>query len=127
LIKHDSVKMTADELYYRRANCYAKNGEMRKAIADYDAILKMDPSHEEAYKYRGDCHAELGEPQLAIADYTKAIENDTESPGSSYFARSQVYEKMGNKIQAAADKKKALELGYVPRSNRRESPGSTNR
>jgi tetratricopeptide (TPR) repeat protein len=51
--------VTTDELYYRRATCYSKCGEYRKAILDYDTILKMDPSHEEAYKQRSYCYAAL--------------------------------------------------------------------
>ncbi len=120
--KRDGIYTTSDDLYYRKASCLYKCGDYHKAIADYDVILKMDPDSEEAFKLRGDCHSALGEFQLAIQDYTKSIENDTESPGTSYFARSQVYEKVGNKAQAVADKKRALELGYVPKSEKAKQP-----
>lgn len=116
--KKDGISTTTDDLYYRKASCLFKCGDYRKAKADYDAILKMDPDSEEAFKLRGDCHVALGEFQLAIKDYTKAIENDTESPETSYFARSVAYEKLGNKAQAAADKKRALDLGYVPKKEK---------
>ena len=116
--KSDGIYTTIDDLYYRRASCLFKCGEFRKAISDYDFVLKMDPDSEEAFKLRGDCHGALGEFQLAVKDYTWAIENDTESPGTSYFARSEVYEKMGNKMQAAADRKRALELGFVPKNEK---------
>jgi len=114
-----NLLITTDDLYFKRAAYYLKANEYRKAISDYNVILRMDATQEEAYKLRGDCHAALREYSQAVADYTKAIENDTESPESSYFARSLVYEKMGKSIEAAADKKKALELGYVPKESKK--------
>jgi tetratricopeptide (TPR) repeat protein len=116
--KNDGIATTTDDLYYRKASCLFKCGDYRKAKSDYDAILKIDPDSEEAFKLRGDCHVALGQFALAVNDYTKAIENDTESPGTSYFARSIAYAKMGNKTQAAADKKRAFELGYVPKKEK---------
>ncbi|MBA3856630.1 MAG: hypothetical protein C0507_06925 [Cyanobacteria bacterium PR.3.49] len=115
-LQFKNLRVTTDDLYFKRASYYLKASEFRKAISDYDVILKMDATQEEAYKLRGDCHAALKEYALAAADYTKAIENDAESPDSSYFARSLVYEKMGKMKEAAADRKKALELGYVPKT-----------
>jgi len=114
-----NLRVTTDDLYFRRAGFYWKANEYRKAISDYDVILKMDATQEEAYKLRGDCHTALKEYSQAVADYTKAIENDAESPDSSYFARSLVFEKMGKSKEAAADKKKALELGYVPKESQK--------
>ncbi len=110
----DGMCTTTEALYFQRSSCYFKGGEYRKAIADYDVLLHMDPTSEEAFKMRGDCYAQIGQHKKAINDYTKAIENDRESAGTSYFARSLMYEKLGSKTQAEADRKRAGELGYVP-------------
>lgn len=116
----DGMCTTTEALFFQRASCYSKGGEFRKAIADYDVLLNMDPTSEEAFKMRGDCYAAIGQYKQAISDYTKAIANDRESPGTSYFARSVAYEKLGNKGQAEADKKRAAQLGYV--TSRQEKP-----
>lgn len=122
-----NLRVTTDDLYFRRAGYYLKAGEFRKAAADYDAILKMDPTQEEAYKLRGDCNTALKNYELALKDYSKAIENDAESAGSSYYARSLVYQKMGKPKEAQSDRKRALELGYVPRAAGGQSTAVTKR
>lgn len=109
------VANSKEDVIYKRASAYYKLKEFRKAIADYDKILQKDPRQEEAYKCRGDCHQQLGEFKLAIADYDKAIENDVESAGTHYYARAIANEKLGNLEQAQKDRKRAAELGYVPK------------
>lgn len=116
------IHLTIDELYYRRAFCFIEMKEYQKAIADLDTLLKIDSAQEEAYKLRGECNANLGQYQIALEDFAKAIKYDPESSGSSYYARAAVYEKMGKKKEADADRKRAFELGYVPKSAR-ESQG----
>ncbi len=111
------IHLTIDELYYRRAFCYIAMRDYRRAIADYDTLLKIDSTQEEAYKLRGECYTNLGQFQPALDDFAKAIKYDPESSGSSYFARALLHEKMGKKKEAAADRKRAFELGYVPKGD----------
>ena len=112
------IHLTTDELFYRRAFCYIELKDYQKAIADLDTLLKIDSEQEEVYKLRGECYSNLGQYQRALDDFAKAIKHDSESSGSSYYARALVYEKMGKKLEAAADKKRALELGYLPKSEK---------
>lgn len=107
------TNLALDEIYMTRARCYVKIGKDKDAIEDYTAVIKMEPDSEEAYKYRGDCYARTGDSDKAIADYSNAIKYDIESPGSSYYARSLVFDKLGRKAEAEADRKKAAESGYV--------------
>ncbi len=112
------IHLTIDELYYRRAFCYIAMRDYRRAIADYDTLLKIDSAQEEAYKLRGECYTNLGQFQPALDDFAKAINYDPESAGSSYFARALLHETMGKKKEAQADRKRALELGYLPKSGK---------
>lgn len=52
-------ELNIDDLHYRRATCYNKCGEYKKAILDYDEFLKNNPSHEEADRQRTYCYAAL--------------------------------------------------------------------
>lgn len=115
-LKFHNLRITTDDLLFRRASSYLKSKDYRKAIADYDAILRIDATEEEAYRLRGDCHAALKEYELAVKDYSSAISNDNESAGSSYLSRSLVYAKMGKTKEAAADKRMAEKLGYASKS-----------
>ncbi len=113
------IHLTIDELYYRRAFCFIEMRDYRKAISDLNTILKIDATEEEAYKLRGECYANLGQYEPALADLGKAIKYDQESAGSSHFARSLVFAKMGKKKESEADKKRAIELGYLPKVGKR--------
>ncbi len=61
------------------------------AIADYDAVLKLDPSVVEVYNRRGSEHFKLGHIEASIADFDRAIElNPGQEPyhwqrGISYY------------------------------------------
>jgi tetratricopeptide (TPR) repeat protein len=125
--KTKTIHLTPDELYYRRGFCYIELKEYKKAIADFDTLLKLDETQEEAYKLRAECYANLGQNQRALDDFAKAIKHDPESSGSSYYARALVLEKMGKKKEAESDRRRAFELGYVPKRSRQSQgiPGNT--
>lgn len=107
------IHLSPDELFYRRAACYIELHEYSKAIDDYSSVLQMDKTDEKAYKLRAECYAKLGKNQLALNDFAESIKNDAESAGSTYFSRSLLYDKMGRTKDAAADRKRAKELGHV--------------
>lgn len=51
-------------------------GSHRQAIADYDAVVKLDPKLVEVYNRRGSEHFKLGHIEASIADFDRAIELD---------------------------------------------------
>ncbi len=79
------------DAYSTRAGLYAEAGEHRRAIADYDALLKLDPARAEAYDSRGSQHFMLGHIQASIDDFDRSIKlNPKQEPwhwkrGISYY------------------------------------------
>jgi tetratricopeptide (TPR) repeat protein len=63
------------EAYSGRSYCYARQGDIAKAIADADKVIELAPevSSSFAYEHRADIYAELGNYSQAISDYTEAI------------------------------------------------------
>ena len=58
---------------WRRARLYAAAAEHTLAIADYDALLGLDPSRAEAYDERGSQHFMLGDIAKSIDDFDAFI------------------------------------------------------
>jgi lipoprotein NlpI len=56
-----------------RAGLHAEAGEHELAIADYDALLKLDPERAEAYDQRGSQHFMLGHIRRSIEDFDRFI------------------------------------------------------
>lgn len=61
-----------------RGIAYWAKGEIDKAIADYDAALRLAPDYAEAYHNRGFAYASRDESVKAIADYDAAIKLEPE-------------------------------------------------
>ena len=59
--------------YYNRGNAHAELGDLRRAIADFDRALGLDPHHSPTYYNRSNSYANLGDYERAIADYADAI------------------------------------------------------
>jgi tetratricopeptide (TPR) repeat protein len=58
----------------QRATALIQEGQFQKAIADYEAILKTDPSDPTLYNALGDLYARVGSSSEAVARYLKLIE-----------------------------------------------------
>lgn len=77
--------------FYFRGGLHEMQGRHRQAIADYDAVLKLDPNLVEVYNRRGGEHFKLGHIEASIADFDRAIElNPRQEPyhwqrGISYY------------------------------------------
>ena len=70
-----------------------RRAECDRALADFDAAIRLDPRHAQAYISRGCAHATRGEHDRAIADYDAAIRLDPgcaraySNRGLAHFAR----------------------------------------
>ena len=59
-----------------RAGALARQGESDRAIADYDAVLRLDPTLADIFNARGELHWKKGERPKAVADFSAALKLD---------------------------------------------------
>lgn len=85
-----------------RGAAYAKLGQHKKAIKEFDAVLKRDPRSPDALWRRGDAHAQAGDAKKARADYDRALELDRDFI-EAYESRAKLAEKAGKKDEALRD------------------------
>jgi len=60
--------------FYNRGVVYQDEGALDRAIADYDAALRLDPALNEAYQGRGAIHYAKAAYAEAEADYDAALQ-----------------------------------------------------
>ncbi|MCC5943498.1 MAG: tetratricopeptide repeat protein [Bernardetiaceae bacterium] len=66
------------ELYYQRAMCHLKMGDLFESVSDMDAAQILEPQNPYRYSSRAYVKALAGKVMSAIKDYEKAIEIDPE-------------------------------------------------
>ncbi len=102
------------ENYYNRAVVYRTKGEHEKSVRDYDTYIPLMAGtsvyQADGYINRGLAHWSLGRLDQALSDFTKVIELDPKR-ANGYKARAMLYRDMKKDDLAAADEKKAAELG----------------
>jgi tetratricopeptide (TPR) repeat protein len=70
-----TVKLEPNGLmgYFDRASNRVLNGDVDGAIADYTAIIQIDPHNSQAYYRRGQSYSALGQNEAALQDLDQAI------------------------------------------------------
>lgn len=63
-------------VYVNRGLTYYRLAKYQKAIADFNAAIKILPKNAYAYNNRGLTYEKLGKPALAIRDYRMALKID---------------------------------------------------
>jgi serine/threonine protein kinase/tetratricopeptide (TPR) repeat protein len=114
----EQVPATTARDHYALATAYGRKGgaeNYRRAIAELDLALRINPRHYWSSVQRGICHLELGEPLLAAADFGQCIGLWPEFAWS-YFNRGCVLDRAGRKAEAIADYTAALgrDPNFVP-------------
>jgi tetratricopeptide (TPR) repeat protein len=71
LIERDTKDAVA---HYNRASAYQTQGDVDRAIADYDQAITLRPDYAAAYENRARIFASKGDYTRAVADVTKAGE-----------------------------------------------------
>lgn len=89
---------------------------LASAMADLDAVLKINPGMVYAWFNKGLIYYENTDYTSAIQCYDKALAIDPEF-GEAYFNRGLSYMRQGNREKAFADLSKAGELGVLPSYN----------
>lgn len=62
--------------YNNRGLLHFRNGQPRRALADYNRALLLNPRLAKVYNNRANCYVSLGDLETAIADYETAINLD---------------------------------------------------
>ena len=84
-------------------------GDLERAIADYDAAIRLDPARSLAYSQRGHAYQARGDALSALADFSEAIRLDPKNIWA-YQNRGIVYLYGGLLDKARADFRQAAEL-----------------
>lgn len=109
------------ELFYGRALCYVKSGQVDMMTGDYakaadnyaraakdvGRAIELKPAHAEAYYTRGELHHRSGQFEKAIDDFSKAVALKPDY-GSAYANRGVDLYNSGDYDKAASDLAKAL-------------------
>ena len=76
-----SIEQTASHLFHpgyadaysNRGNAYGYLGEYRRAIEDFDQVLRLDPGNSRAYSHRARARCHLGQVEASLDDFMQAI------------------------------------------------------
>ena len=95
--------------YHNRGFVWHRKQDYDKALADYDAAIRLDPKYAVAYANRGAAYKEKGDLDRAIADYDAAIRLDPKL-AVAYNNRGFAYDKKGDLDRVIADYDAAIRL-----------------
>ncbi|MDX2201520.1 MAG: tetratricopeptide repeat protein [Hyphomicrobiaceae bacterium] len=96
--------------YALRGLAHAKADAIDDALNDLAKAIELDPKAALAYAYRSWIYRLQKELDLAIREAERALKLDPESP-EGHWARGEVNAAVGQSDQAAADYRRAVELG----------------
>ena len=97
--------------YLRRGDCYASLEEFDRAIADFDAAIKLLPLEPRAYLARSWAHLSKGATNLALADAEEALRLEP-ALAEAHLIRTEVFARKGQSDQAATASSDALAAFY---------------
>jgi tetratricopeptide (TPR) repeat protein len=73
-LAEDAYLLHRSVLIHNRASVLAAAGRLEEALADFDAVVEMDPNYSEYYLDRATIRRRLGDFDGAMADYDTAID-----------------------------------------------------
>ena len=103
------ARSSQPDAFYNRGRYLHQQGEFRRAIADFDQAILLNPQFSQAHGARGLAHYRLGDHDRAIADQSQAIRIDP-GYGIAYYNRGLAYEQTGDDARALPDFRQALRL-----------------
>jgi tetratricopeptide (TPR) repeat protein len=95
--------------YYNRGLDYQIKHDRRRAIADYDTAIRLDPHFANAYNNRGLEYMQEAKYDRALADFNTAIRLDPKLK-TSYLDRGNAYLNKGEYQRAIADYDSAIRI-----------------
>lgn len=96
-----------------RAVAYAKAGDAKLALDDFNKAVQLMPEHPPAYNNRGNLLVQLGQFEEAVKDFDRAVLLAPKY-AAAYSNRANARMKLGHTREAIADFTRAIELS--PRS-----------
>lgn len=108
-----AIKQVPDAIdaYQSRAEYYLALGEFEKALADYDAVLRLATGDERPFAYceRGRAHLAARSYERAVADFSEAIRR-APAFALAHWGRGAARSCLGHYEEALADLNRALQL-----------------
>jgi tetratricopeptide (TPR) repeat protein len=98
------------QLLINRGVTHMRRRESTEALADFDAVLALDPRHAEAHLNRGAALLQLGRAGPAVAAITEALGLGVAEPHKAYLNRGAAREALGDIRGAFEDYNTALEI-----------------
>ena len=95
--------------YHNRAVARMQEGDVDRAIADYDKVVAIMPHYADVYYNRGIAYGMKGDISRAISDYGKAINNNPRDH-DAYRNRGDAYRSRSDYARAIADYTRAIAL-----------------
>lgn len=98
------------QLRINRGVTYMRRQENEQALADFDAVIALQPRHPEAQVNRGAALLQLRRYGPAIASFTEALGLGVQEPYKAYFNRGAAREALGDVRGAYEDYNTALDI-----------------
>ena len=98
---------------------YLNGGQLEKALASFDELIRIDPSDAQAYRLKGSLYTVARDYDRALINYDKAVElgdtvfDATYGDVEAYIARGHTHTRKSEYGKAAEDFKEALDLDSV--------------
>ena len=93
-----------------RGIIYLNRGEAVRAMADFEAAIRLEPAMAEGYTNRGLLLLRQENYQGAVAEISRGLELNPVEPEKAYYNRAVAYEEMRNIRAAYNDYRRAAEL-----------------
>src|SRR5260370_41772150 len=106
---HQYTGRSLARLYARRGGAYQTQGDLNRAMADYNESMRIDPTYPAAYNNRGNTWYRRGDFDRAIADFDQAIQLDPKD-AEAYYNRGSAWGAEGDLDRAIADYNQAIQL-----------------
>ena len=106
---HQYTGRSLARLHTRRGGAYQAQGDVNRAVADYNESMRIDPTYPAAYLNRGNTWFHRGDFDRAIADYNQAIKLDPKYE-SAYLNRGSALGAKGELDRAIVDFDQAIQL-----------------
>ena len=98
------------QLRINRGVTYMRRQQNEQALADFDAVIVLQPRHPEAQVNRGAALLQLRRYGPAIASFTEALGLGVQEPYKAYFNRGAAREALGDVRGAYEDYNTALDI-----------------
>lgn len=108
---NEQTSLKNAEYYFNRGNAHYEAKNYKKAIANFNKAIEMDPKmlHGQAYMLRGNSYHKLGKLQKAIKDYSRAIKLNPNNT-RAYTNRGGALASTGNYQAAQSDWQTVIQI-----------------